>query len=284
MTTYSSRLLRSSCIAGLVMIPALCSAAIVHRYDFATDANDSVGTSHGTLHGSATITGGGVYSGGDRISGTLNAGVVTNGVQLPASAVSGITGAFTVEAWIQTPFGGAFTTAFSFSDGTTSNYLLGTPARGNSPFASTISAIGAGGSATELQASGRYADTDQLIHMVLTYDGTTMTHYQNASTNLDDFNSTNSLSASFNNPGFNLSSLTQIGINGGAPWPDNSMNGTVFDFRIYDSSLGADQIASLFALGADATNSQIIAAIPEPAAAGLLALGAIGALRRRRTF
>ncbi len=283
MTSSVSRRLAASCLTGFALTPALCSAALVHRYDFATDASDSVGTSHGTLHGDASFTGGGLYSGGNGKPGTLNAGVVSNGVQLPASAVAGITGSFTVEAWIQTPFGGPFTTAFSFSDGTTSNYLLGTPARGNSPFASTVAAIGAGGSATELQASGRYADLNELVHMVLTYDGTTMTYYQNASTNLDNFNSNNGLSASINNPGFNLSTLTQIGVNGGAPWNDNSMFGTVFDFRIYNNSLGATQVSNLFALGSDATNAQILAAIPEPAAAGLLAFAALGTLRRRRS-
>ncbi|RYD26123.1 MAG: LamG domain-containing protein, partial [Verrucomicrobiaceae bacterium] len=246
MTTQSSRRLISSCIAGLALVPSLGSAALVHRYDFETNANDSVGSANGTLHGSATITGGGLNSGGSGISGTLNGGVVQNGAQLPASAVAGLNGSFTIEAWIKAPYGGGYTTAFSFSDGTTSNYILGTPARGNSPFASTVAMIGAGGSATELQASGRYADNDQLIHMLATYDGTTLTYYQNSSTDLDGFNTTNTLSASITNPGFNLSSLTQIGVNGGAPWPDPSMNGTVFDFRIHDASVDAAQAAALF--------------------------------------
>ncbi|RYF01137.1 MAG: hypothetical protein EOO77_33320, partial [Oxalobacteraceae bacterium] len=70
-------------------------------------------------------------------------------------------------------------------------------------------AVGAGGSTSELLANGRWADNDQLLQMMVTFDGTTLTYYLNSETDFTGFNTTNNLSASFNNPGFNLSSLTQ---------------------------------------------------------------------------
>lgn len=258
------------------------NADLLHRYDFAADASDSVGAADGTIYGSASITGGGLYSGGSGILGQLDAGVPRNGVGLPASTASGITGAFTIECWLQTPFGGGFTTGFSFSDGTTANYVLGTPARGNSPYASSVAVIGGGTGLAEQLAQGRWFDTGDLLQMLVTYDGTTLTYYQNASTDFDGFNTANGLSASIVVPGLDLSSLTQIGINGGSPWPDNSMAGSVYDFRIFDNAVSANQVAALYALGSDATNADIMAVIPEPATLALLGLGALAMLKKRK--
>jgi len=268
----------------LLMVATLTlsvSADILHRYDFETNADDSVGTANGAVYGSASITGGGLASGGDYILGQLSGGVPLNGAGLPASAVDGITGAFTIECWLQTGFAGGYTTAFSFSDGTTSNYVLGTPARGNAPYASTVSAIGGGGPVGELQASGRWFDNGELLQMLATYDGTTLTYYQNASTDIDGYNTANALSASIEVPGLNLSSLTQIGVNGGAPWPDNSMGGSVFDFRIYNNALSANQVYLLNCAGPDATNECIAAIVPEPATLILLGLGSL-VIRRKK--
>lgn len=269
--------------ALIIAMGATANAQLAHRYNFDVDASDSVGTADGTIYGSASIAGGGLYSGGSGILGQLSGGVPQNGVGLPASAVSGLSGAFTIECWLKTPFGGGYTTAFSFSDGTTSQYVLGTPARGNAPYASSIAVIGGGGSTSELQASGRWFDTDELLQMLVTFDGTTLTYYQNNDTDYAGFNTANGLSASINNPGLDLSSLTQIGVNGGAPWPDNSMAGTVYDFRIYGQAVSPTQVSALFNLGPDASNSAIAAVIvPEPSTLVLGGLGALGMLMIRR--
>ncbi|GAA5483054.1 LamG-like jellyroll fold domain-containing protein [Haloferula sargassicola] len=269
--------------SALVAMASASPAALVHRYDFETDglATDIVGTADGTLYGSATITGGSLNT--TNVLGQLDgSGLPQNGVGLPASTVAGMNGAFTIELWTNYSFGGSsFTTAFSFSDGTTSNYVLGTPARGGSPYPSSIAVIGGGTSGGEQLARGQYFDNGS-HHWVITYDGTDLTYYQDASTDLAGFNTTNSFSATISVPGLDLSSLTQIGLAGGAPWGDNSATGSMLDFRLYDHAVTAAQVAQLNALGANASNAQISAVVPEPAATLLGSLGALGLLRRRR--
>jgi cellulose 1,4-beta-cellobiosidase len=63
-----------------------------------------------------------------------------------------------------------------------------------------------------------------------------------------------------------LATLTYIGINGGSPWGDNSINGSTRDFRIYGQALTAGQVTNLYALGAEASNAAITAVLTPPAA------------------
>ncbi|MBB5353289.1 hypothetical protein HNR46_003544 [Haloferula luteola] len=266
-----------------LLAPSLSHAALVHRYDFATDgqALDTVGTADGTIYGSATVSGGVLTT--TNVLGQLSGGLPQNGVGLPASTVSGITGAFTIEMWTNYSYGGSsYTTAFSFSDGTTSNYLLGTPARGGSPYPSSIAVIGGGVAGGEQLALGQYFDNGP-HHWVITYDGTNLTYYQDTSTDLAGYNTSHSYSATIAAPGLDLSTLTQIGIAGGAPYGDNSATGTTLDFRIYDVAVTPSQVVALNALGADASNAAINAiVVPEPASASLALVAAGGLLLRRR--
>lgn len=250
------KVFRQSILAGILVCLSGISAnaQLLHRYDFSTGANDSVGTANGTLEGSATISGGSLNSAS--VAGGLSGGVPQNGLMLPSSAVAGITNAFTVETWFVANYGGGFTTLFSFSGNNTASYVLATPARGNSPYASTISVIGGGGSNTEQQASEQYQDNGVLHDMVVTYDGTALSYYIDGA-----LGSFSGLPPTITDPGLNLSTLTYIGINGGSPWADNSINGSTLDFRIYGQSLNAAQAASLYALGSDASTSAISNAI-----------------------
>jgi len=254
---------------------------LLHRYDFSANANDSVGVAHGTLKGGATISGGSLNTAA--VSGSLSGGVPQNGLLLPGSAVAGISGPFTIETWFIVNFGGGYTTLFSFSDSTINSYVLATPARGNFPFASSISVIGGGGNASEQQAGGQYEDNGVLHEMIATYDGTTLSYYLDGA--LANYPGQPGVTPTITDPGLNLSSLTFIGINGGSAWPDNSINGSTLDFRIYGQSVTPGQAASLYGLGADASSAAIIAAVspvPEPSSLGLVCVGLASLLAVRR--
>jgi len=242
----------------MLIIPAVLSvcigltadAQLVHRYSFTTGANDSVGTANGTL-GTGTIAGGKLITDGTK-----------TGVTLPSSAVAGITGPFAIETWyLATAPQGAYHTAFSFSDGTTSKYLIGQPNRDSGQgWDSGLSVRGGGGNSSELLMLGLPGDVftnnpDQTPRQALiTYDGTNLIYYWNG------------LQASVTptavDPGFVLQSLSaKIGINSGSPFNDPSLNGYTTDFRIYNQKLTAEQVALLYALRPDAANADISSAL-----------------------
>ena len=242
-----------------VLLGGSANAQLLHRYDFNT-TNDTVGTANGSLEGTATLSGGALVTTGT--AGGLSGGVPQNGLLLSSNAVTGITNAFTIETWFVANFYGGFCTVFSFSDSTTANYVLATPARGNSPFASSISVVGGGGSYTgpgDIQASEQYQDNGALHEMTVTYDGTTLSYYIDGA-----LGSFAGLPPTISDPGLNLSALPYIGINGGSPYGDNSINGSCRDFRIYGQALTAAQVAGVFALGSDASNAAISNAIAPP--------------------
>ncbi len=75
-------------VTGASCVPLQNS--IIHRYSFEADANDSLGTKHGTLKGGATISGG-----------ALNLAGGTSGqyLDLPNTMISGLT-SVTIEAYV----------------------------------------------------------------------------------------------------------------------------------------------------------------------------------------
>jgi Glycosyl hydrolases family 43/Concanavalin A-like lectin/glucanases superfamily len=245
---WKSRLIFSC----LLLVGLSANAQLLHRYDFETTggANDTVGTANGTIYGSATVGGGALNTIGT--AGGLSGGVPQNSVGLPASAVAGITNAFSLEAWFACSYNGGYCTLFSFSDGTTSNYVLATPARGTSPYQSDVAVKGGGGNASEQLANQIYCDTGLMHDMIVTYDGTNVACY------LDGTLATYSgLQNSFTDSGLNLSTLTRIGVAGGSPFADNTINGKVYDFRVYGQALTLNQVAGIYALGTNASNASI---------------------------
>ncbi|MFO1487224.1 MAG: LamG-like jellyroll fold domain-containing protein [Verrucomicrobiota bacterium] len=254
---------------SLLLMTALVSgvsvrAQLLHRYDFETAgaANDKVGTAHGTLRGTATVSAGALNTTG--VIGGLSGGVPQNGVSLPASAVAGLTNAFSLEIWYTANFNGGYSTLFSFSSNGTANYLLATPARGVSPFQSSIAANGGGGNAGEQLANQIYGDTGILHDMVVTFDGTNVTYY------LDGTLPTYAgLQNAFTDAGLNLSTLTNIGIAGGSPYADNTINGQVHDFRIYGRALTLNEVAAMYELGAMAAESAISNLLVTPPSFGV---------------
>ena len=267
-------------VGTVFLASSATQAQLVHRYSFDNGATDSVGTANGTLLG-GDISGGSLTTG----SATTPAGNgQTNGVSLPSSAVAGLNGSFTIQSFIQ-PLGfpqGDFRTSFAFSDGTPDSFTAYTLVRNAPDFNSSV-AVGTGTANPQVFLLGSPQDgpgaAPALKDVVFTYDATTTTgtYYVNG-VQLD----TNTIA------GLNLSSQgAKIGINGNAPFlGDNSVTGSTLDFRIFGNALTAAQVTALDALGADAPTAIVNAtatAVPEPASLGLLGLGGLALLRRRRT-
>ena len=121
-TTLAARLgsLSSTQTVSVVSLPT----TLIHRYSFATDASDSVGTANGALQGGATISGGQVLL--DGIPGSwvdLPAGLI-NPTNLPNNAV-------TFESWATfSPVNGPWTRLFDFgniSAANGANYIFFAP-------------------------------------------------------------------------------------------------------------------------------------------------------------
>ena len=264
--------------AGAVFATASVShAQLAHRYSFDNGATDSVGTADGTLLG-GTISGGSLTTG----SATTGAGNgQTNGVSLPAGAVAGLNGSFTIQSFIQ-PLGfpqGDFRTGFAFSDGTDQNFTAYTLVRNGPDFNSSV-AVEEGTAAPGVFLLGPPQDgpgaAPALKDVVFSYNAATSTgtYYVNGTL----------LATATNLPDLDLSTQgAKIGINGNAPFlGDNSVTGSTLDFRIFGNALNAAQVTALDGLGADASTAAINAAVPEPVSLGLLGLGGLGLLTRRR--
>jgi hypothetical protein len=286
-------------IGAATIVTAFTSIAsaqsIVHRYDMNIDgtANDSVGTADGTLSAGATIAGGVLtpQDGGNPSGGT------GRGVVLPTTAVAGLSGSFSIECWYSWDGTGGYQTLYSFSNGSNANSLVAVAKRqGEANLASQSSAFKWAPDNTETIVQTRTnknpgaAGGLVLASVVTTYDATTnmASIYLNgaivSAIDLNNSQPVGSTTGTLAITGFNLSSLTQLGIGGSSPYTDEVVNGTISDFRIYSGALSLSQVANIYSLGADASNSAITAAIPEPSTIALLVgAGVAGLVIRRRS-
>jgi len=264
-------------IVSVALVSSANAQTLVHRYDFNT-TNDSVGTANGTLVGTASLAGGALVTDGGK--GTVNGTWSGTGprMTLDPSAVAGITGAFSIEDWFTCTTGWPkYDSCYALSDGSdpgsqSASYLLAVPVRGYNPYPSGVNVVGAGGISRpavgwDLGMEGIYLDTPGVHQTVLTYDGNSFRYY------VDGVLSTFGIGGGpVSDPGFNLSTLPNIGINGGSPFNDPSLTGSTYDFRIYSGALSADQVATNFAAGSD------VVGIPEPGTIALLVVGIFGLL------
>jgi hypothetical protein len=208
-------------------IAVLSSATLLHRYTFASDASDSVGTANGTLQGSAVISGGKVV-----LNGT---GHAVSYVSLPGGLASSLT-AMTIEAWLTNSTTPDNVHLFSFSNGGWTgggNYLrfnLHDQSNGRNFVEFT------GGNPAFIATPGLGGRN---LHIVFIYDATN---------NIEAIYTNGILEASQTGIALtNLSKLTDtVGAIGRSPWynsGDNDLNGAIDEFRIYSGDLSPRQIA-----------------------------------------
>ena len=101
-------------LSGL-LLGISANAQLLHRYDFETagSARDTVGTANGTIYVAALSQVGGGALTVTGVAGGLSGGLPQNCVGLPASAVAGITNAFSLEVWFSCSYNGGYCTLFS---------------------------------------------------------------------------------------------------------------------------------------------------------------------------
>jgi hypothetical protein len=238
--------------------------SILHRYNFATGANDLVGTADGTLQGGAYISSGQVILNG---TGAY--------VQLPAGIISPLTSA-TFETWVTWNNSTAtWARIWDFGVDTTRNMFL-TVQNGNN-FVDPQAAIGTPRFAMTIGGNG----SEQQVTATNPYPLGLETDIAVA---IDAFNSTASL---YINGVFVAQHATSISLNpsnmdgdpnnylGKSQYPaDPFLQGSIDEFRIYNGAMTTNDAMASYLAGPDV--------VPEPSAVALLALGGLLPLLSKR--
>jgi len=199
-----------------------------HRYLFATDAADFIGTAHGTMQGGATVAGGQL-----QLNGT------SAYVDLPAGILNGLE-AITLEAWVSNSVTATWSRIFDFGSGQTVNMFLTPRADGGAgPIRFAITTTGGG--ANEQRVNGTSALPAATVkHVVVTLSGNVAILYVDG------------LAVGTNNAmTLNPSSLGNTTQNylGKSQYPDPYFGGAMDEFRIYDVSLPPGLVQSNFLAG-----------------------------------
>jgi hypothetical protein len=146
--------LPTALLFGILVVQS--PAAITHRYSFTSDATDSVGSANGTLVNVATVAGGQLQLNNAPFTGPGTAGGY---LSLPPSILP-TSGSVTIEQWFTFGGSGFFTEAYTFSDN--NNDTAGPGANNGQYLMHTISApqggpVPAGGGSHVGQALSGYA-------------------------------------------------------------------------------------------------------------------------------
>jgi hypothetical protein len=273
-------------VCGLVLA-CCCTAdgALVHRYSFTTNANDSVGSAHGTLVDAGAPTA--VFAGG-QLNLSANTGQGSNAitedayVDLPngiitAAASGGISGAFSIELWATVSqqhtwqryvdFGNSNGGENASNGGSNSRYIYISPNHGRF----------SNGLGTEVHEPGALHEVGQLgplpinvqFHVVATYDHNDTSAGANGTFKL--YRDSALIGSAALPPTFNLNTFTNINNwIGRSQWNDPLFDGLFNELRIYDSALSAADVAASFASGPDTLPG--VVPVPEPSSLALLAL------------
>lgn len=165
-TSHRRLALLGTCLAALTLASQIASAQLLHRYSFLADAQDSVGTAHGTLNGTASLNDGAVV-----LDGTAG-----NYVSLPAGLLSGLS-AVTIETWATLSPSGAWTRLWDFgatdaASGAGHHYLFLCPHSGPLDTRLVISDANPGYNREEMVAYPFTVDDGSPYHLAAVIDPT----------------------------------------------------------------------------------------------------------------
>ena len=215
------------------------AATLTHRYPFSANANDSVGTAHGQLVNTASISGGGVVL--DGVSGYVN---------LPNNIVTGYT-SLTIEAWVTDTGSGNWARIFDFGNsnsgedfpigsGTSgSQYLFLTPRSG---WNTLLGNYNNSTTAQSVEWLGTALPTNVRQHIVWATDGDSQMGWLYVNGVLVGSNTSMTLTPAA------LGNTVNDWI-GRSQFNDPLFKGSISDFRIYNGALSALQVAVDLAAG-----------------------------------
>ncbi len=201
-------------------------ATLTHRYSFDTDASDSVGTAHGILQGSATVTGGSLVLDGN--PGTY--------LELPAGMLESYDDV-TVDAWVTFNTASTWARLWYFGDDRANEFYVAPSVNaGAAHWFSTGFPIGG----ATITIAPRWEN--ETVHLTCIYGNGTMAMYTNGVLHGSNFN-----------VGGRLSQVgTSFAWIGRSPYPaDPYLNCSVNEFRIYQGKLSPEEIQAAQLLGAD---------------------------------
>lgn len=247
--------------------PQQAAAAITHRYSFSANANDSIGTAHGTVVDAGVATA--VFAGG-QLDLSANTGQGSNNVTEDAfvdfpnsivsqSVASGTPGQLTIELWATSSTNRNWAALFSAgtsndgedtaNGGNAADYIQIIPQNGQNGLIRTTTHAANVGAEGFVDYTAAMSTTEQ-THLVTVYDQSgglpgAISLYVNGA-----LIGSNPMAA-----GFNLSTLNDNNIwIGRSQWPDSIFDGKVNELRIYDSSLSAADALSHAVFGPDVLN------------------------------
>jgi mono/diheme cytochrome c family protein len=214
---------------------------IRHRYTFAVDASDLVGTAHGTLQGGATVSGGALM---------LNGGGAF--VDLPNNMFTGYT-SVTFEMWVTDNGSGGWARIFDFGNSTGGEdaqgngvqyMFLSLPAGGGN-LRGAVSLNGGGAAEQLLQWVGGRPNIGTEAHIVWTSDQATHTGLLYVNGTLVGSNMSMTLTPAAVGPTVNnWLGKSQYGV-------DPYFNGSIDEFRVYDVALPPNLVQTNFQDGPD---------------------------------
>jgi hypothetical protein len=257
-----------------------------------------VGGANGTLVG--TTGGGPTISGGQLQLNNPNFSAASpnqNYVALPASILP-TSGSATIEQWFTFTGSGFFTEAYTFSGSVApganqGQYLMqaisapqpssppGGPNTGGSHIAQSLNGYAGGetdayGTTPGIGAGGGgYLDNGDTYFAATVIDGNagTLSYYLYDITQ----GGVGGLQQTIAAIPLSSYSFTQAYLGRSAFAADNATSGAIDEFRIYNNAQGATDIAADLAAGPN------VVVVPEPSSLGLIALGALGLIVRRRS-